>query len=54
MTLLAAAFGTYRLTRLEGWGHLGSAWQENIVALGLVSASGRNGDPLRSGAVGAA
>jgi len=39
-TVLAATFATNRLTPLAGSGHSASAWQEDIVTLGLVSVSG--------------
>lgn len=38
-TLLSAAFGTSRMTPLSGAGFTGAPWQENLVAVGLVSLS---------------
>lgn len=34
---LAAIFGTIALTPIAGAGHTGSAWQESLVAAGLIS-----------------
>ncbi len=34
---LAAIFGTIALTPIAGAGHSGSAWQESLVAAGLIS-----------------
>ncbi len=36
-TLLGAVFGTSKLTPIAGAGYAGAAWQEIIVAFGLVS-----------------
>lgn len=36
-TLLAAIFGTGRLTPIAGAGHRAAAWQENLVGFGLYS-----------------
>lgn len=38
-TLLSAVFGTSKMTPLSGAGHEGSAMQENIVAVGLITLS---------------
>ena len=38
--ILAAFFGTNRLTPLAGSGHRAAAWQENLVTFGLVSEAG--------------
>ena len=38
-TLLSAIFGTSRMTPIAGAGFAGLAWQENLVAFGLISLS---------------
>jgi hydroxylaminobenzene mutase len=37
--LLAAVFGTSRLTPIQGAAHAAAAWQEGLVSFGLVSGS---------------